>query len=257
MSSIKSFLATTAVVLTLPLAACSQETTATDALPKEQIETIVRDYILNNPKIVIEAINKYQSIRQAEANAKKRDVLTSMSSSLKNNPNDPVIGNPDGDLTVVEFFDYRCGYCKKVFPDVQKLIKSDGNIRYVMKEFPILGPQSVYASRAAQAVWLHQSDKYHAFHTAMMLNRGGLGKGKVMDLAKNSGVDIDALKDQMDDPIIQKTFDATVEQAKALGISGTPAFIFGNDIAPGAISLASMIDMTVAARKKANKKDSN
>ena len=250
MSSFKSFIAAVAVVTTLPLAACSEEASPAGAMPKEQVEKIVHEYLLKNPEVVIEAINEYQRIRQAKADAQKNETLSSMSSSLKNNPNDPVIGNPDGDLTVVEFFDYRCGYCKKVFPDVQQLLKSDGNIRYVLKEFPILGPESTYASRAAQAVWLHQSDKYLAFHAAMMSNKGGLGESKVLELAGTSGVDITALKDQMNDPVIQETFDATSEQAKALGITGTPAFIFGNDIAPGAVPLATMIDMVVAARKK-------
>jgi len=252
MSTFKSFVAATTLVMTIPLAACSEDAPAkaVQALPTEQVEKIVHDYLLKNPQVVIEAINEYQRIRQEAANAKKKDAMATMSSSLKNNPNDPVIGNPDGDLTVVEFFDYRCGYCKKVFPDVQTLLKTDGNIRYVLKEFPILGEESVYASRAAQAVWLHQTDKYLAFHSAMMLNKGGLGAQKVMDLAAGVGIDTTALKTQMDDPKIKQAFDASAEQAQALGISGTPAFIFGNDIAPGAVPLATMIDMVVAARKK-------
>lgn len=256
MSNLKSFVAAATLVLTIPLAACSEEAPSktVEALPTEQVEKIVHDYLLKNPQVIIEAINEYQRIRQQAADAQQKDAMATMSSSLKNNPNDPVIGNPNGDLTVVEFFDYRCGYCKKVFPDVQTLLNRDGNIRYVLKEFPILGEESVYASRAAQAVWLHQSDKYLAFHTAMMLNKGGLGAQKVMDLAAGAGVDTEALKTQMDDPVIQQTFDASAEQAQALGLSGTPAFIFGNDIAPGAVPLATMVDMVVAAREKNNAK---
>jgi len=250
MTQLKSLIAMATLIAIIPLAAYAGEPTTTTPLQKEQLEQVVHDYLMKNPEVIIDAINIYQRRRQVAAQTKKSAALTDMTSRLKNNPNDPQIGNPDGDLTVVEFFDYRCGYCKKVFPDVQKLIKSDVNIRYVLKEFPILGPESVYASHAAQAVWLHQPDKYLAFHTAMMLNRGGLGERKVIDLAISAGVDTVAMKDQMNDPVIQKTLDATAEQAQALGVSGTPAFIFGNDIAPGAISLASMIDMVVAARKK-------
>lgn len=246
MSLFKSFIATAVLIVAIPMAAQAAEPN----LSTEQVEKIVHEYLLKNPEVVIQAINKYQRIREIAADAKKREAMTTMSNSLKNNPNDPVMGNPDGDLTVVEFFDYRCGYCKKVFPDVQKLIKSDGNIRYVLKEFPILGPESVYASRAAQAVWLHQTDKYTPFHIAMMTNRGGLGKGKVMKLAKDVGIDTAALKTQMEDPLVDETLAASAEQAQALGITGTPAFIFGNDIAPGAISLPTMIDMVVAARAK-------
>jgi len=246
MSLLKSFLAAAVLLVTIPMAAQSAEL----ELPTEQVEKIVREYLLKNPKVVIEAINEYQRIRQVAADAKKAEALGTMSNSLKNNPNDPVMGNLNGTLTVVEFFDYRCGYCKKVFDDVQKLIKSDGNIRYVLKEFPILGPDSLYASQAAQAVWLHQSDKYKAFHVAMMTNRGSLDKGKVIQLAKGVGIDTEALVTQMDDPLVDETLAASAQQAEALGITGTPAFIFGNDIAPGAISLDAMIEMVVAARAK-------
>ncbi|PHS79596.1 MAG: hypothetical protein COB59_00680 [Rhodospirillaceae bacterium] len=246
MSLLKSFLATAVLLVTIPMAAQSAE----HQMPTEQVEKIVREYLLKNPEVVIEAINEYQRIRQAAAEAQKAETLSTMSTTLKNNPNDPVMGNLNGNLTVVEFFDYRCGYCKKVFDDVQTLIKSDGNIRYVLKEFPILGPDSVYASRAAQAVWLHQSDKYKSFHIAMMTNRGSLNQSKVMELAKTVGIDTQALVTQMDDPLVEKTLAASAEQAQALGITGTPAFIFGNDIAPGAISLDTMIEMVVAARAK-------
>jgi protein-disulfide isomerase len=168
---------------------------------------------------------------------------------LRNNPNDPVIGNPNGDVTMVEFFDYRCGYCKRVFDDVQTLVKEDGNIRVVMKEFPILGPDSVHASRAAQAVWLHQKDKYYPFHYAMMTNKGDLSEDKIMDLAKGAGVNVADLKEQMKDPLVDETLKATLHQASALDISGTPAFVFGSSIQPGAMPLDTMKEMVAAMRK--------
>jgi len=251
MTTIKSLFAA-ALVFTLPLAAHAKAPAPLDAAQKQQMENLVHEYLVSNPEVVIEAIKEFQRREQAANQAKQKEAMATLSDDLKNNPNDPVIGNPDGDITVVEFFDYRCGYCKRVFPDVQALIKGDGNIRVVLKEFPILGPESVYASRAAQAVWLHQRDKYQAFHTAMMLNKGGLGEDIVQTLAAHSGVDTKALVKQMDDPKVAATLEATARQAQAMNISGTPAFIFGNTLAPGAVSLANMIDMVATARKKTN-----
>lgn len=250
MQPMKSLFAA-ALILTLPLAAQAKDPAPLDAAQKQQMENLVHEYLMNNPEVVIEAIQKYQRIERAANEALQQEAMATLSDDLKNNPNDPVMGNPHGDVTVVEFFDYRCGYCKKVFPDVQALIKGDGNIRVVLKEFPILGPESVYASRAAQTVWMHQKDKYQAFHTAMMLNKGGLGKEAVLTLAAHSGVDTKALTEQMNDPKVAAALEATARQAQAMDISGTPAFIVGNTLAPGAVSLANMVDMVAAARNTA------
>lgn len=216
---------------------------------KTEIEQVVREYILKNPEIIVEAINELQRRDAAAAADQQRDTLVTLSAELTSSPHDPVIGNPNGDVTVVEFFDYRCGFCKRVFDDVQTLLKEDGNIRYVLKEFPILGPDSVYASRAAMAVWFHQRDKYMDFHVAMLTNRGSLNNEKVRELAKSSGVDVAALAEQMKDPAIDKAFADTQAQARALDITGTPAFIVGQNVAPGAIPLAAMRQLVAAARE--------
>ena len=249
MSPFKTFALAALAIITMPLAACSEEAQPLSPAAKQQMEQVVREYLINNPEVVIEAINAFQDREQQAAQARQRDAMGTLGQDLKNNPNDPTIGNPDGDITVVEFFDYRCGFCKRVFDDVQALIKEDGNIRYVLKEFPILRPDSVYASRAAQAVWLHQKDKYAPFHTAMMKNKGDLGEAKVLKLAEDAGVDTARLKDQMNDPLVDETLDATARQASALGITGTPGFVFGNQVQPGAIPLAMMKDLVSAVRK--------
>jgi len=240
----KSLLAA-AFILILPLTAQAQ-----DSAQKRRVDTQIHDYLMTHPEVIIEAVTKFQSRQQASSEARRRKAVAGLSNTLKNNPNDPVIGNPNGNVTMVEFFDYRCGYCKRVFPDLQTLLKSDGNIRFVLKEFPILGAQSLYAARAAQAVWLHQPDAYHDFHTAMMLNRGGLDQAKVMDLARKAGVDTQALQDQINDPRVEQILKATAQQAQAMGFNGTPAFIIGNVAAPGAIPLSTMKAMLAAARKK-------
>jgi len=215
---------------------------------KTEVEQVVRDYLLKNPEVIVEAINELQRREKVAAAESQRAAMKTMSSELTASPNDPVMGNPDGDVTMVEFFDYRCGFCKRVFDDVKTLIKEDGNIRYVLKEFPILGDDSVYASRVAMAVWLHQPDKYPAVHTALMTNKGALGNDKVMELAKGAGVDTKALVEQMNDPKIDQTFATTQAQAQALGITGTPAFVIGQNLAPGAIPLTAMKQLVDAAR---------
>ena len=218
---------------------------------KAEIEQVVRDYLLKNPEIIAQAIGELQSLEEAAALERQRAAMKAMAKDLTSSPLDPVIGNPDGDVTVVEFFDYRCGFCKRVFENALTLIKEDGNIRYVLKEFPILGEESVYASRASMAVWLHQRDKYLDFHSAMLSNKGALSNAKVMELARQSGVNTDALVVQMQDGNIEKAFATTHAQAEALSLTGTPAFIIGEAVAPGAIPLSAMRHLVAAAREAA------
>ncbi len=120
---------------------------------KKEIESVIQEYILKNPEVLMRAIQEYQ-IRQriAEREQAKKN-LVALGPDLRLNKSSPVIGNPDGDVTIVEFFDYRCGYCKQVFPTIQSLCKEDGNIRYVLKEYPILGPDLLISSQSSLAVW--------------------------------------------------------------------------------------------------------
>jgi len=248
MSFVRAFIITVVLAIGAPLGVAHADTLS--AAQKTEVEQVLRAYLLKNPEIIVEAINELQRRDTAAAAESQRAAMKSMSAELTTDPNDPVMGNPDGDVTMVEFFDYRCGFCKRVFDDVQTLIKEDGNIRYVLKEFPILGDDSVYASRAAMAVWLHQRDKYPAIHTALMRSKGGLSNAKVMELAKEAGIDTKALGEQMNDPKIAQSFASTQAQAEALGITGTPAFIIGQNLAPGAISLSAMKQLVDAARGK-------
>lgn len=249
MSPFKTLAVAAMSILVMPLAACAEETAPLSPAAKQQMEQLVREYLVNNPEVVIEALTAYQQREEEAAAARQRDAMGSLEEDLKNNPNDPVLGNVDGDITVVEFFDYRCGFCKRAHDDVKALLKADGNIRFVLKEFPILGPDSVNASRASQAVWLHQKDKYDAFHAAMMGNKGDLGAERVMELAQAAGVDTAALTEQMNDPLVNETLRATAAQAGALNITGTPAFVFGKQVQPGAIGLEMMQEQVAAMRK--------
>ncbi len=250
------FLIAVFAIMALPFSVYAQgkqpsKTPTKTAAQQQQIENMVRDYLLKNPQTLFKAVRDYQRRQAQNLQAQQRVILAKISDDLKKNPNDPFVGNPQGDVTVVEFFDYRCPFCKKAFGDVQTLIKTDGNIRLVLKEFPILGPPSVVASNAAMAVWLHQKDKYPAFHAAMMKNRGELSQKKVFNYAKSTGVDVSALKKQMKDPMIARTLEATAKQAQLLKIDGTPAFIFGDDVQSGAIPLRLMKKLVANVRKVA------
>ena len=209
---------------------------------RKRIEAIVRDYLTKNPNIVVDALRAYEENRQADA-------LVANRAALERDPGTPFAGNPRGDVTVVEFFDYRCGYCKKVTPVVREVLKKDGNVRFVFKEFPILGPESRKAAEAAQAVWKIEPDKYLAFHVAMMENRGSLDEARILEIAKSVGLDPAKVKTAMADPAVKAKLNDNQELAKNLQIGGTPAFVVDDQIMPGAVDLETLVAAVEAARK--------
>jgi protein-disulfide isomerase len=157
-----------------------------------------------------------------------------------------VIGNPNGDVTVVEFFDYRCPYCKSVAAAFVDLYEKDGKVRLVLKEFPILGPESEFAAKAALAA--QKQGKYREFHLAMMSFKGKMTNDDVRQLAAKVGLDVAKLEQDMQDPAITETINRNYALAEALGIKGTPAFIIGNELVPGAITADEMQKRIAAVR---------
>ncbi len=155
-------------------------------------------------------------------------------------------GNPNGDVTLVEFFDYQCGYCKSVVDRVAGTVAKDKNVRWVFKEFPILGPVSVYASRAALAA--HRQDKYQELHLAMMRSRGKLTEQKVLRFAAEAGLDVARLEADMKTPEIATLIERNMALAEALNVRGTPAFVIGDVVVPGAIDAATLNRLIAAAR---------
>ncbi|MCU0895135.1 MAG: DsbA family protein [Rhodospirillales bacterium] len=213
------------------------------------VEALVRQYILDHPEVIIESMQNYQIRQQIAEQEAATAALAAHRDEIKNDASAPVAGNPKGDVTVVEFFDYRCAYCKRVLPSVRELLETDKNVRYVFKELPILGPDSVTASRAALAAWKIAPDKYFAFHTALMEARGELGEEQVLQIAEKVGLDRKKLKDGMAAPEVEKTIQRNLELAQKLRIQGTPAFIVGDALVPGAIDLEQLKDMVATARK--------
>jgi len=218
------------------------------AKSSEEIERIIRDYLLKNPEIVIEAIEAYKKKAEEADRVAVARVLKDQRETIRNDPSSPVGGNPKGDVTVVEFFDYRCGVCKRVHDTVAELVRTDGKIRHVYKEWPILGPQSVAAARAALAA--RNQGKYILFHDALMQHRGRMGTDEIFGIAKRVGLDPDRLRKDMGSPEIDTILRRNYELAEALKINGTPSFVIGDELIPGAMDLNGLRSVVRKARKK-------
>ncbi len=229
-------------------ATAKAQSAAVDDAQRAAIETVIRDYLMKNPEIILQAVESLQQRQKvAEAERSKR-ALVDNQQALTRNPADPVAGNPQGDITVVEFFDYQCGYCKAVQADVQRLIKDDGKLRFVFKELPILGPASVVAARASLAA--RAQGKYLEFHNALMGQRGQIDEDTILRLAKSVGLDTEKLKKDMSSREVQAVIDDNLALAETLGIHGTPGFVFGTELIPGAIKLDEMKRLVAATRSK-------
>lgn len=221
----------------------------TDIVADEAMRTFILDTIRQNPEIVVEAMRILHAREQKEHEEAARKALSTYHAVLKQDPSAPVGGNPKGDVTIVEFFDYRCGYCKRAFPKVVELLAEDANIRWVFKELPILGPDSRLAARVALAVWNIAPEKYWNFHAKTMASSGSPTKDKLFAIARDSGLDETALENAMKDGAIQESLQRNLELARALGIDGTPAFVIGDKIIRGAIGVEEFKSLIAKSRK--------
>ncbi len=213
---------------------------------KEAVREIVREYLLEHPEVIEEAIRALNAKRQAEQAARARDALVKNRGALVGHPMSPVSGNPEGDVTLVEFFDYQCGYCKRSLAPVMDLLKNDPGLRIVWKDLPVLGPVSTFAALASMAA--HQQGKYQAFHEAVMGAQDRLSEESVMEIAGQVGLDVERLQQDMADPEIAAYLEETQRLARELGINGTPAFVIGNTLVPGAVDGARLKQLIAEAR---------
>jgi protein-disulfide isomerase len=239
----KRFLALFLLAMPLPAAAAEPFSPAQE----EAIGRIVREYLKKHPELIIEALEGAEAKAKAEAADRAQTALKAKKRELEADPGSPVLGNPQGDVTLVEFFDYRCPYCKQVTPALAALLAEDKRLRVVMKELPILGKDSVLAARAALAA--ERQGKYSAFHHALMGVKGALSEDVVYKTASSVGLDLDRLKADIRHPEIEAQLRSTLDLAQALDIRGTPAFIIGDEIIPGAVDLATLRRKIAEARK--------
>jgi protein-disulfide isomerase len=222
---------------------------AGETMSKDEFEQRVRAYVLEHPEVIGEAINRLEA-RQREQEAKQTQAaLHSHIDDIFHDPHDPVGGNLNGDATIVEFFDYNCPYCRLMAPVMIQAQTADSRLRVVYKEFPILGPNSLFAARAALAA--NKQGKYVEFHRALYQVRGPVDENKVMEVAKSLGLDVARLKADMQEPEIGVLLDRNIKLARVLGINGTPGFAAGDKVFAGATDLKSLQTMIEASRKSA------
>jgi protein-disulfide isomerase len=214
----------------------------------KSVEGIIEAYLGGHPEVVAKALEQLQEQQKSADLAATRAVIKDKRDAIFLDPADLVLGNPNGDVTVVEFFDYRCPYCKRALPGIMESLKSDGRIRLVLKEFPILGPNSVLATRAALAA--QKQGKYGAFHLALLGSASALDETTIKALAANVGLDTERLAQDMKDPAIDAIIKKNRELAEALKIEGTPAFIIGDELVPGAVDKAAFDKYVQQARSK-------
>lgn len=245
-----------ALALLIGAAALPRQTSAADSsspapqssMPKDRasLDQAIHDYLMAHPEVILDALKAAQQQADAQAVEQSRLVIATKRKELLDSPDDLVQGNPKGDVTLVEFFDYRCPYCKQIEPSLDALLKEDGKLRIVYKEFPILGEASVYAAHVALAA--KKQGKYAEFHRAMMGTKGDIGDETALNVATSLGLDASRIKADMSAPEVDKVIDKNYALADALSIQGTPAIIVGDTLIPGAVDLDTLRKDIAAAR---------
>ncbi|MWD29320.1 thioredoxin domain-containing protein [Aquicoccus sp. SCR17] len=229
-----------AMAALLPMPALSQE------LDEARVKELVLEAIRENPEIVMEAVALLEQ-QQADAQAQTQaEVMRTQRDLIERDPNAPVLGNPDGDVTVVEFFDYNCPYCRQVKLEVRALIEEDPKIRLVYREWPILGDGSVFAAKAALAA--REQGKYEEFHWAMMGIDGRAEEVSVMRVAEEIGLDLDQLRKDMEAPEVTEHIETSMRLTQALGFNGTPSFVIGEALVPGFVEKDQLTELVTEAR---------
>jgi protein-disulfide isomerase len=208
---------------------------------KIEIGAIVHDYLLANPNVIREAIDALETKEKIEQAAMREKLVGSDAERLFHSPNQAVVGNPDGDVTLVEFFDYNCGYCKQSLANVAKLIETDPKMRVVLKDFAILGPDSVEAAEVATAIRRQFSgQKFWDFHRRLLSTRGHVGKAQALAVAKELGADMDQLDKDMKSPATHQALGEVEQLAEELHFDGTPAWVLGKEAFVGGVSFAQL-----------------
>jgi len=214
---------------------------------EKEIGRIVRDYLLANPDVLVEVSTELDNRRKAEDEESRTKVLSEQKEQIFRSQHDFVLGNPDAKITVVEFFDYNCGWCKRALNEINLLIASDPNIRFVMKEFPIFGEHSEFAARAALAA--RKQDKYWEFHQALMKEKR-VTTDNTLEIAKRVGIDVEALKREMANPVYGHVLKENHELAQALGMQGTPGFIIDSRVNYGYLPADGIREIVADIRKE-------
>jgi protein-disulfide isomerase len=229
------------LLATLPAAAQA----AVQEPTRPAIEQIVREYILQHPEVLIESFRLYKEREQTAQKEQFKEAISASLTDLQQDPSSPVTGTAGG-VTVVEFFDYHCGYCKKAEGTVEKLLADHPEIRFVFKEFPILGPESTLAAKAGLAA--HKQGAYLKFHQALMTLPGPITMAAIEELAGKQGLNVSKLKTEMESPEVQEILARNHDLGHKVGVKSTPSFVIGSELVSGAIDAATFERLIAQAK---------
>jgi protein-disulfide isomerase len=219
-------------------------------IQRGDIETIVRNYLLAHPEVLEEAMAELTR-RQSAAEAEKQQASVAKNAeAIFTSPRGVTIGNRDGDVTFVEFFDYNCGYCKRAMLDMLEIMKGDSKLKVVLKEFPVLGPSSIEAAQVGVAVRMQDPSgrKYLDFHQKLLTGKGQADKARAMAAAKEAGLDMGKLEKDLASPEIRATLEENFKLAEAMGMNGTPSYVIGKQVVIGAVGAESLREKISNAR---------
>jgi protein-disulfide isomerase len=239
-----------AVCAALLAFAAAPATRADDFTPAQRsaVERIVHDYLVQHPEVLQEAMQELEKRQTAAEAAKHKAAVKAHAKLLFSSPDQVTLGNPNGNVTFVEFFDYNCAYCKRAMADMLTLMKTDPNLKVVLKEFPVLGPGSVEAAKVAVAVRMQAPSKYLEFHTKLLGGRGEANAARALAVAKEMGLDVSRLQKDMKSPEVEKTLKQDFGLAEALGLNGTPSYVIGDNVIVGAVGFDALKEQINTAR---------
>jgi protein-disulfide isomerase len=236
--------------LTLPstITAGAQSITPTQ---RGEIEKIVREYLLSHPELLQDVMVELEKRQTAAEAEKHRNAVKEHAATIFDSPRQVTLGNPKGDVAIVEFFDYNCGYCKRAMTDMLELIKDDPKLKFVLKEFPVLGEGSVQAAQVAAAVRMNDKTggkKYLEFHQKLLNSRGQADKARALAAAKEAGFDVARIEKDMASDEVRAQLEESMKLAEALGLNGTPSYVVGPDVVVGAVGLKTLKERVNNAR---------
>jgi protein-disulfide isomerase len=219
-----------------------------DGKQQLEIEAIIKDYLMKHPEVIRDAMEELQRKQEAEAAAAQISAIEDNRDALFSSKRQVVLGNPDGDVTLVEFFDYNCGYCKRAHADMVKLIENDKNVKIVLKEFPVLGEGSVEAAQVAAAVNVLAPEKYGAFHEKLINERGQVNGARALAVAAEIGLDKEQIKKEMTSDEVRATLQEAFDLGNRLSLSGTPSYVTPKEVVIGAVGYETLKQKLEEAR---------
>jgi len=239
-----------AVGLALPAAIPARSQSFTPD-QRGEIERIVKEYLLSHPELLQDVMAELEKRQAAADTEKHQSAIKEYSDAIFASPRQVTLGNAQGDVTVVEFFDYNCGYCKRALSDMLELLKTDGKLKFVLKEFPVLGDGSVQAAQVAAAARMQDKSggkKYLEFHQKLLGGRGEADKARALAVAKETGFDIARIEKDMTSEEVKAQIEESFKLAEALGLNGTPSYVVGSEVVVGAVGLNTLKEKVNTAR---------